>query len=74
MSGLAYGTRDPAGRFVHRNFEGSPPVNRATSPERSLRPRLLFAIASAAILIIVIPALALTLAGGVGGSIESVIR
>jgi hypothetical protein len=49
-------------------------VNRATSPERSLRPRLLFAIASAAILIIVIPALALTLAGGVGGSIESVIR
>ncbi|MEX0629901.1 MAG: hypothetical protein WD508_04530 [Chloroflexota bacterium] len=49
-------------------------MNRGISPEHPLRSRLLLVIASAAILIIVLPILALTLAGGLGGSIESVIR
>jgi nitrate reductase NapE component len=44
------------------------------SSARPLRRRLSIVIASAAILIVILPILALTVAGGLGGSIESVIR
>jgi len=49
-------------------------VNRVISAARPLRRRLPLAIAGAAILIVILPILALTVAGGLGGSIESVIR
>jgi hypothetical protein len=49
-------------------------VNRVISCARPLRRRLALVIAGAAILIIILPILALTVAGGLGGSIESVIR
>jgi len=49
-------------------------VNRVISSVQSLRRRLPLVIVSAAILIVILPILALTVAGGLGGSIESVIR
>lgn len=49
-------------------------MNRVISSVQSLRRRLPLVIVSAAILIVILPILALTVAGGLGGSIESVIR
>lgn len=49
-------------------------MNRVMSSARPLRRRLPLVIASAAILIVILPILALAVAGGLGGSIESVIR
>jgi nitrate reductase NapE component len=49
-------------------------VNRVISSTRPLRRRLPLVIVSVAILIVILPILALTVAGGLGGSIESVIR
>lgn len=49
-------------------------MNRVITFARPLRRWLPLVIASAAILIVILPILALTVAGGLGGSIESVIR
>lgn len=49
-------------------------MNRVISSTRPPRRRLPLIITSAVILIIILPILALTVAGGLGGSIESVIR
>ena len=49
-------------------------MNRVISSSRPLRRRLPLVIAGAAILIVILPILALAVAGGLGGSIESVIR
>lgn len=49
-------------------------MNRVISSTRPLRRRLPLIIASAVILIVILPILALIVAGGLGGSIESVIR
>lgn len=49
-------------------------MNRVISSTRPLRRRLPLVIASVVILIVILPILALTVAGGLVGSIESVIR
>ena len=49
-------------------------MNRVISSARPLRRRLPLVVASAVLLIVILPLLALTVAGGLGGSIESVIR
>ena len=49
-------------------------MNRVISSVRPLRRRLPLVISSAVILIVILPILALNLAGGLGGSIEKVIR
>ena len=49
-------------------------MNRVISSARPLRRRLPLVVACVAILIVILPILALTAAGGLGGSIESVIR
>jgi nitrate reductase NapE component len=49
-------------------------VNRVISSTHPLRRRLPLVIASAVILIVVLPILAFAMAGGLGGAIESVIR
>ncbi|MEK6191683.1 MAG: hypothetical protein AABM41_05065 [Chloroflexota bacterium] len=49
-------------------------MNRVIPFARPFLRRLPLVIASAVILIVILPILALTAAGGLGGSIESVIR
>jgi hypothetical protein len=49
-------------------------MNRVISAARPLLRRLLLVFAGAAILIVILPILALTAVGGLGGSVESVIR
>ena len=49
-------------------------MNRVISSTSPSRRRLPLVIASAVVLIVILPILALTVAGGLGGSIESVIR
>lgn len=49
-------------------------MNRVITSARPLRRWLPLVVVSAAILIVILPILALTAVGGLGGSIESVIR